>query len=74
MRNAHQLFARLNGEQLSYRDLRRKLSELLAEDNTNIPAEISLTELLEVAQANHWITKTGGDEYEINVAGAVKAA
>jgi hypothetical protein len=74
MRNAHQLFARLSGEQLSYRDLRRKLSELLAEDTTNIPAEISLTELLEVAQANHWITKTEHDKYEVNVAGAVKAA
>jgi hypothetical protein len=74
MKNAYQIFLKLSGKRFSYRDLRKQVSELLAQDTLDIPAEIGLTELLGVAQANHWITKKENGEYEVNMVGAGQAA
>ena len=74
MRNTYQIFSQLTGKTFSYRDLRKELSRLLSEDAPDIPAEIDLSELLSVAQANHWISKKENGEYEVAVVHTGQAA
>lgn len=68
MVNAETLFASLDGMTLSYRELRKRVSELLSSVEADIPAEIGTKELLGIAQEKGWIHKSGpSGQYVIDV-------
>lgn len=65
MVNFRALFAGLSGETFSYSGLRHKLSQVISNPEVDVPAEISVRDLFNTAQANGWIRKIGPDQYEI---------
>jgi hypothetical protein len=51
-------FLRLNGQEFTYEELRRKLREIRAENIQDLPVEFGVQELLGAAESNDWIRPT----------------